>query len=335
MNRGAALTGALLATLETPATWPLALASFLVRGGLVLVVVPIIVLPTAVGFGNIFAPALGSIAFGSVSTGLVVTSVAAALAVVAWIVLGGWLAAALEAEASWMIASDRDVRSGTSASEARREPAKPTRTPRVAARILITRLIADIPLAVVLAGATVRIVLVTYRELTNPLDTATPIVLRVLRATPEVIVAVAVAWTLAEMVGSIAARRIAVGGDGILPALRGAIGTCLRHPIASVIRFWLPTAVLVAVVIPCAVGAAWAWTAVEATLDGTPELLAILLVIGTFVVVWLVGLILIGVVSAWRGAVWTVIEVAREGTFGGSTDRRPGDWQSDRSSATL
>ncbi len=110
MNRGAALIGALLATLDTPATWPLALAAFLVRGGLVLVLVPIVVLPTPVGFGNVVAPALGSIAFGSVSTGLVVVSIAAALAVVGWIVLGGWLAAALEAEAAWMIARDEDVR---------------------------------------------------------------------------------------------------------------------------------------------------------------------------------------------------------------------------------
>ncbi len=337
MNRRAALIGALLATLETPATWPLALAAFLVRGGLVLVLVPIVVLPTPVGFGNVFAPALGSIAFGSISTGLVVTSVVAALVVVAWIVFGGWLAAGLEAEAAWMIADDEDVRApadpGGSPVEAVRH--RPTGTPRVAARMLVARLIAYIPLAVVLAAGTVRIVLVTYRELTSPLDTSTPIVLRVLRATPEVIVAVVVAWTLGEMVAAIAARRIALAGDGVLSGLRGAIATSIRHPIGSVVRFWLPTAVLLAVVIASATGAAWAWSTVDAALDGTPDLLGILVVTGAFVALWLIGLILIAVVSAWRGAVWTVAEVAREGTFGGSTDRRPGDWQADRSSATL
>jgi hypothetical protein len=323
VNRGAALIGALLATLDTPATWPLALAAFLVRGGLVLVLVPIVVLPTPVGFGNVVAPALGSIAFGSVSTGLVVMSIAAALAIVGWIVLGGWLAAALEAEAAWMIASRDDARS------------RHGRTAGVGVRILVARLVANIPLALVLAAGTVRVVLVTYRELTSPLDTATPIVLRVLRATPEVIVAVVVAWTLGEMVGAIAGRRIALAGDGVGSALRGAVATCVRQPIVSLVRFWLPTALLLAVVIPCGVGAAWAWSAVAAVLDGTPDLAAILVVVGTFVVLWLVGLILIGVVSAWRGAVWTVAEMAREGTFGGSTDRPTGDWQGDRSSATL
>jgi hypothetical protein len=190
-------------------------------------------------------------------------------------------------------------------------------------------------LAVVLAAGTVRVVLVTYRELTSPLDTSTPIVLRVLRATPEVIAAVVVAWTLGEMVGAIAARRIALAGDGVGSALRGAVFACIRDPIVSVIRFWLPAAVLLAVVIPCGMAAAWAWSAVDSALEGTPDLLRILVVVGTFVVLWLVGLILVGVVSAWRGAVWTVVEAVREGTFGGSTDRRPGDWQADRSSATL
>ena len=130
MNRGAALIGALLATLDTPATWPLALAAFLVRGGLVLVLVPIVVLPTPVGFGNVVAPALGSIAFGSVSTGLVVVSIAAALAVVGWIALGGWLAAALEAEAAGMIGAREDGRS------------RHGRTAGVGIRILVARLVA-------------------------------------------------------------------------------------------------------------------------------------------------------------------------------------------------
>jgi hypothetical protein len=48
-----------------------------------------------------------------------------------------------------------------------------------------------------------------------------------------------------------------------------------------------------------------------------------------------VGLLLASVVCAWRAAVWTVADVARDGTFGGSADRRPGDWRSDRSSANL
>ena len=49
MSRGAALSGALLVTLASPATWPLALAVFLLRGGLLVVVLPILILPTPAG----------------------------------------------------------------------------------------------------------------------------------------------------------------------------------------------------------------------------------------------------------------------------------------------
>ena len=58
MTRGAALTRALLATLATPVTWPLALAAFLLRGGILVFTLPILVLPTPVGLGNVLAPTI-------------------------------------------------------------------------------------------------------------------------------------------------------------------------------------------------------------------------------------------------------------------------------------
>ncbi len=331
MNRRAALIGALLATLGTPATWPLALASFLIRGGIALVLVPIVVLPTTVGIGNVFGPALASIAFGSISGALVGMAVVTVLAVAGWLVIGGWLAAALELEGIRMVAADDGVRSlGRPADE----PVSGG-TAGLAARILAARAIAFIPLAVALAFGTVRVVVVAYRELTSPLDTSTPIVQRVLGETPEVVIAVILAWMVGEMLGAVAARRIGLAGDGVGTALRAAIATCLRHPVSNLVRFWLPSAVLFVVVVVGAMAAASAWSAVGDVLAGSGDLTAAVAVVVLFVVVWLVGLALIALVSAWRAAVWTVAEVAREGTFGGSTDRRPGDWRADHSSATL
>ena len=72
MSRGAALSGALLVTLASPATWPLALAVFLLRGGLLVVALPILVLPTPVGLGNLLAPTLTAFVFGGISLQLVV-----------------------------------------------------------------------------------------------------------------------------------------------------------------------------------------------------------------------------------------------------------------------
>ena len=56
MSIGAALLASFLVTLVRPATWALALAAFLVRGGVLLVLAPIVVLPSAVGLGELPGP---------------------------------------------------------------------------------------------------------------------------------------------------------------------------------------------------------------------------------------------------------------------------------------
>jgi hypothetical protein len=338
VNRGAALTGALLATLATPPIWPLALAAFLIRGGILLVALPILVLPTPVGLGNLTAPALTSIAFGSISAETVLSAVAIVVVVLAWVLAGGWLAAALEAETARIVAVDEGVRVFRSTAPPGAATASaaqgPQRARRVAARILAARLLALLPLAVALAWGSVRIVGVTYRELTNPIDVAVPIVQRVLLASPDVIVAVVLSWMVGEVVGAIAARRIVLGDVGVTAGLGSALTVCVRHPFPTAIRFWVPTLVLLVVLVPsvAAVGAAWA--AADAALDGSDPLRVLGSVV-LFVGLWLVGLLLTGVVCAWRATVWTIAEVIGEGTFGGSGNRRPGHWRPTPSSAKV
>ncbi|MEP6638057.1 MAG: hypothetical protein ABJC39_01795 [Chloroflexota bacterium] len=338
MSRGGVLIAALLVTLASPVTWPLALGAFLVRGGILLVALPIVVLPTPVGLGTAIAPALSSVAFGTIPPELVVVTAAMTVGTLAWLVAGGWLAAALEAEGARIVAADEDVAAATEAAGAGRSANEPATRPepaRIAARILVARLIACLPLGVVLALGSVRLIFVTYRELTDPVDVATPIVLRVLRSAPEVVVAVVLAWMLAEIVGAIAARRIVLTGVGVGPALKAAASRSFRQPASVLVRFWLPTIVLVVVLAPGALAAASAWEAVRSVLGGSSDPVRILVTVVAFVALWIVGLVLIGVACAWRAAVWTVAEVTREGTFGGSADRRPGHWRRDRSSATL
>ena len=106
----------------------------------------------------------------------------------------------------------------------------------VASRILAARLIAAVPLAIALALGSIRLVFVTYRELTAPIDVATPIAVRVLRGSPEVVVAMVVAWMLAEIVGAVAARRIALADAGVGAGLAHALrrpdprARCRRSP---------------------------------------------------------------------------------------------------------
>jgi hypothetical protein len=319
------MTVALRATLATPATWPLALATFLLRGGIVIVALPILVLPTPVGLADVFAPTVTALAFGSISPEVFIVGGAAVAGLLAWLVVAGWLAAAIEAEGAQVVALDEEV------------PPLPVglSSDHVAGQILAARLFALVPVAIALSLGSVRIVFATYRELTSPLDVSTPLVMRVLRDSPEVVVAVLLTWLIGEVVGAIAARRIALAGDGVVRALRVAVGTCLRHPVSTLLRFVLPDVVLLLVLASCFVAVGSAWSAVNTVLVGTSDGPWSLVIVAFFVVLWLIGLLLTGLVCAWRAAVWTVAQVEREGTFGGWTDSRPGDWQPDGTSATL
>jgi hypothetical protein len=323
------LISALLVTLATPTTWPLALAAFLLRGGIILVALPILVLPSPVGLGNAFGPALTSVAFGTVSLELVVVVGLIWAGALTWLALGGWLAAALEAEGARIVARDEDV-----AAAAGPLPEGQTGERHVAERILVARLIACVPLGIVLALGSVRLAFVTYRELTNPFDVTTPIVLRVLRASPEVALAVVVVWIATEIVGAVAARRIVLAGAGVRAALRHGMRTFARHPLRSLGRFCLPIVALSLVLVPSALAAVSALGATASAIGQRSDPIGLLVAVVIFVALWGVGLLLVSVVCAWRAAVWTVAQV-QEGTFGGSGDRHPGDWRVDEASATL
>ncbi|HEX6868088.1 MAG TPA: hypothetical protein VF119_04740 [Candidatus Limnocylindrales bacterium] len=332
MTRGAAIGSGLLVTLATPATWPLALATFLIRGGIVLFLVPIVVLPTPVGLGTTFGPTLTAFALGRPPIEALAGVVIAVSCAWLWVIGGGWLAAALEAEGARLVAADEGLAAALPPGSELPEAAHGG---RAAARILAARLIANLPLLAVLAWGSVRLVLVTYSELTSPLDVSTPIALRVLRRTPEVVAAVMVVWMAGEIVGAVAARRIVLAGDGVGRALGAAVGSCLRHPVSTLARFWLPTSVLVLIVATAMVAATAAWAAAGSALDEPGDPLVILVSVVALVLLWVAGLVLASVVCAWRAAVWTMAEVHRQGTFGGSSDRRPGDWRTEGSSATL
>jgi hypothetical protein len=315
MSRGAALTGALLVTLASPATWPLALAAFLLRGGLLVVAVPILVLPTPVGIGNILAPTLTAFVFGGISAGLVILVGSIVVAGLTWLIAGGLLAAALEAEAARIVvAYDGFVApAGTCPQGAPADDLPAPRTPHVArqrraeaSRVLIARLLAHLPLAVALTWGSTRFVEVTYHELTNPADVVTPLVWRVLLASPEVVAAVVLTWMVGQALGAMAARRVVLARGGVFRALRDASLALLRRPLAVFADFWLPTLALGLALAPSAVTAASAGTVVRAAMTAPDDPVEIVLAVVLFVSLWVVGLCLTGVICAWRAAVWTV-----------------------------
>lgn len=302
MSSRAALADALLVTLATPATWPLALATFLLRGGLLLVVLPIVVLPSPVSLGNVLGPALTTVVLGGLPVDLAVGIGLVAFGVVAWIVVGGLIAGTLEAETVRFVAEQDEV-AGSMIPDRGDKAAV-----LVAIRVLGARLLAHAPTAIALIWGSTRLVGVAYRELTNPSDVVSPIAIRVLRGAPEVVVAVVVLWMFGEIVGGLAARRIVLADAGVRRALREAVLTTLRQPVAVLVRFLVPAAGLVVILLPAAAAASVTWAAVRGAMTSAVGPLGATLSVVLFVALWMVGLLLIGVTSAWRAAVWSVIE---------------------------
>jgi hypothetical protein len=303
MRPGAALTGALLATLASPATWPLALAMFLLRGGFLLVVLPIVVLPSPVGLGNLLAPTLMAVVFGGLSVEVAAIVTLAALSIVTWTVVGGLVAATLEAESIRLVA-DEEAEPRSAIEAFQRDLGRSDRV--AAARILAARILAHAPTGIAVIWATVRFVDVAYRELTSPDDVSLPIVLRVLAGAPEVTAVLIVAWAGGEVVGGLAARRIVLDGASVVPALRDAVRATVHHPIGMVAGFLVPLAGLALVVLPSTLAASVAWSAVRVAMRSPAELVVGTLAVALFVSLWIVGLLLIAVTAAWRAAVWSI-----------------------------
>ena len=325
MSSGAVVSASLLAALANPAVWVIALAGFLLRGGIIVVLAPIVVLPSAVGLANVFGPMLTTFVLGGPSPQIALLLVAVTGAVFLWLLAGGWLAAALEAEAIRRIAIDEASGSG------RAIPLLATPV-TAAGQILAARLVAGLPLAITLAAGSLRLIEVTYRELTLPSETGPALIVRVIRGAPDALFWIALAWLLFEVWGAIAARRVVLAGDRALPALGHAVVHVLRRPLATVVLAVLPLAVLLVVLVPAALAVGTTWDAIREELAGTAAPLTVAALVILFVVLWSGGLALLSMVSAWRSAAWTV-DMA--GTFGGVRHHLTGEWPGPAASATL
>ena len=176
-----------------------------------LVLIPIVILPTPVGLANVLAPLVEDIAFGRHSDELLSVIGIGGLALLAWLIGGGLVAAAVEGELVRRVASDDEVlgsRAGWPVAGVGRGRAW---------RIVAARVIVHVPFVVALIWGSIRIVAVTYRELTVPSDVTAPIAARVLTGAPDAVAAIVLAWLVGETIGSHAARRIVLLGEG-LPA---------------------------------------------------------------------------------------------------------------------
>ena len=310
MSWGAALVASLTSALDRPRWWALALAGFLLRGGLLVFLVPIVILPTPAGLANAIAPTLVGFVFGSPSDSFIALVVGFAVSITLWLILGGLLAAWIEVGLVSEVA-EIVVPGLTAAARS-----------GLAWRALLVRLASHLPLAIALAWGVARLVDAIYTELITSGNVVVPIVVRVALRIPEVIVLTLLAWLAGEAAGGLAVRHLVLD---VPPSAGRALARGWRDLAVrptSLATLLATSLVVLLVGAPAAAAAGFAWERVRIALSGSPEIVAALS-IGSFVSIWLAGLALVSAAVAWRSAAWT-LEAARRRIPGGAI-RHAGD----------
>ncbi len=308
------LGASFLAVLGRPDLWAVALAGFLVRGGLLLFTVPILVLPTAIGIANFVGPL--AITPGGPSPTFVTLVAAATLAVLVWLVVAGLVGALVDVALVREALRDAGDLHGEAnvagvwpavESAADAELAAPGRGRLIGdvGRLLVVRAVSVVPLVLAVGWGIGRLIDVAYRELTAPGDLAVPLVIRIVQAAPDVTAGLLVAWLLGEALGALAARHVIVLGMTAARALRSALVDLVRRPLAAAGTSLATLAVSAFFVGPPLVGS---WIALRllrvlVVRADRPELVLIAALI--FVSTWTGALVIAGAASAWRSVLWS------------------------------
>jgi hypothetical protein len=287
---------------------------------LVVLVLPIVVVPTFVGLANFVGPAsVSAEGPGPRLVALVALGVAGGLALA---VAGTLVAAAAEvalhratfasteaasvATPSVAIPSVAILSRGAAvAADLAAAPTAGAGTQRAVARVATLRLLLLVPVAAVAAVAVPAWIAVAYRELTLPSDVAAPLAARVLAGAPAASVAVLGAWLAAEVVGGFAARR-AVLLDATLPrALAGGLLDPFRAPLGTALTVAAALAVTLVVLAPAWWAVGVAWDAARHVLAGRTDVPAAFGVALVLAAAWLAILVLAAIAAAWRATLVT------------------------------
>lgn len=268
----------------------MALAAFLVRGGFIVILLPILSVPTVAALVTAFSPLAEAIVLGRPSLeGAVVGSVVT-VAVLAGLaaagLAGAWLDLALVREAT----EDEDVDAGWRPDHAS------------ATEALVIRLTAHIPTLLALGYGFLRTLAVAYEEFTSPTDTGVLILDRVLGRVPDVLILVLVAWLLGETAGALAARRTAAGMRA-LPALLASVRQVLG--LRGLATLAVTSTVVLGLLVPFELVVGRAWEHLRGYLLDGADAVQLWAALVLLVATWVLGLAIIGAGLAWRAAAWT------------------------------
>ena len=318
--------------LSSPVMWLVGAAGFLARGGILVLALPILSLPTPVGV-TLLVPPL-SVTTSGISSAFVPELLAAGAFTVVAVALGlllGVLADAVVYQQLAGLARTHDVAGHDVAARDAAAHDVATHTsilpatmpgprggaPRLVARLIGVEILALLP-AIAMSIITVsRLIAVGEQEYLLPSSTSVPYVARVLQGASTALMALGACLLLADVVNALLSRRLLRGAyrPEAVPtagrprptaraaqALRGAARIA-----ATWLAAWLVTIVSL---VPGLLAITLAWPAVRdtyaATLSsaspGPVELVAATL---AFVAAWIVALLVAGAGSALRAAAWS------------------------------
>jgi hypothetical protein len=293
----ATLGAAFVTTLVRPASWAFGLAGFLAGGGIVIVAWPILVLPTPTGLQNALGGPVSTLVFGGVSPTLALLFLACFVALVAAVVGGTWIGA-------WAERQGIAVTLEAAADEGFAASTLPDDAPG-AGRVALVRLLSLLPVLVVLGYAWAPVYDAAYRQLIVPDELVTPLPIRVMRDVPELIAAVLLTWLLTDAAAAVAVRRLLLERRSVLRAWALGWVDIVRRPGRVLGVALAGLAVLVLLLGPSLLASSVGWSRVrDVVVDGRSPLAAVMVVL-TWVAMWLGGLVLAGVAAAFRSAAWT------------------------------
>ncbi len=309
---------ALAVALSDPGLWLLGAAGFLVRGGWLLLVLPIWSLPSPVAITTLLgADVLGT---GRLTAQLVALILAGLAALAAALLASALLAAAVDVSAFERFVRHPDTLELRRGREAR-ELSRGERGRLILRLVALSGLLLA-PAGVALVATVLRMIHAGYQEYMLPGSLDVPLALRIASDSRIHLLVLALCLLGAEVLGSVASRRVMAGRPQLprgAPGWRGGRPGRLRENLprllrgslraaATVLLTWLISLVLL---VPVAAAIILGWSAVRSVLlrSGALETAAGAaeagLVTILFVALWCAALLLVGLASAVRAALWS------------------------------
>ncbi len=282
---------AIAATFVRPDAWPVALAGFLVRGGILPFLAPIVVLPTLAGLSIALAPDVISVALAGPNPRVIGLAIAIGAIFLGWLATSALLGAAADVTLARAAA---DELGGTLA-----PPGGAIR------RTAFVRLACLVPLGLAISAGIVPLVAASYHQLVLPDDVRVPLALRVIREAPGPVTVIVGAWLACEVVGALAARAIALDGRGAGASIGVGIVLAIRRlpPVLATLLGSLGLSLLL--IAPALVAAGPIWLRLRAAMAADAPPSTILAGAALLSLVWAGGLVLASVAATLRHFLWT------------------------------